>query len=167
MYEEEIAKIKAEFAALPKEDDAGRTRLSNQLETVLGLAFTRDDAKRYMDQVKKVEFYPMSFIPDGGPDWIDMTWTRGRLEVVALIESVEHHLRLKGEQSKQVAPKASNKVFIVHGRDHGMLRDVEAFVRKIGVEPVIIMDEANRGATVMEKIRETSGRPICGGAVFA
>ena len=51
---------------------------------------------------------------------------------------------------------SKNKVFIVHGHSHGMLRDVEAFVRKIGIEPVVLIDEPNKGQTVIEKFERNA-----------
>lgn len=49
-------------------------------------------------------------------------------------------------------PKSNARVFIVHGHDHLMLREVELFVGKLGLDAVVLMDQANRGMTVIEKI---------------
>jgi predicted nucleotide-binding protein len=46
----------------------------------------------------------------------------------------------------------SNRVFVVHGHDKVLLRDVEAFLRRHGVDPIIINAELDRGQTIIEKI---------------
>lgn len=47
---------------------------------------------------------------------------------------------------------AKQKVFIVHGHDEVLRFRVENFVRKLGLEPVILMDRANGGNTIIEKL---------------
>ena len=115
-------------------------------------------AERYIEQIEKVWFYPMAYTI-GGPDDTPETWPKGAAKMVALIESIEHSLRFS-VNSKPSAGKEMNRVFMVHGRDHGMLRDVEAFVRKIGIDPVILMDEASRNDTVIEKFERFSDVPF-------
>jgi predicted nucleotide-binding protein len=46
----------------------------------------------------------------------------------------------------------TNRVFVVHGHDIALLRDVEAFLRRHGLDPIIINAELDRGQTVIEKI---------------
>ena len=48
------------------------------------------------------------------------------------------------------------KVFIVHGRDTATRDNVELFLRRIGLEPVILANEANEGLTVIEKFEKHS-----------
>lgn len=47
---------------------------------------------------------------------------------------------------------SDKKVFIVHGHDHTLLVDVEMLIRRIGLEPIILKDQANSGRTIIEKI---------------
>ncbi|MEM7741536.1 MAG: nucleotide-binding protein, partial [Pseudomonadota bacterium] len=49
------------------------------------------------------------------------------------------------------ASSSSNKVFIVHGHDH-ITRDlVASHLLSLGLEPVILQDQASRGRTIVEK----------------
>lgn len=52
--------------------------------------------------------------------------------------------------------KSNNKVFIVHGRDDDKLNEVELFVHRIGLEPIILREQASRGKSIIEKIEEYS-----------
>lgn len=46
------------------------------------------------------------------------------------------------------------KVFIVHGHDDHLRMQVELFVSKVGLDPIILMNQANGGNTIIEKIEE-------------
>lgn len=50
------------------------------------------------------------------------------------------------------AEKPSMRVFIVHGHDHLLLTKAARFVEKLGYEPVILHEQANKGMTIIEKI---------------
>jgi predicted nucleotide-binding protein len=54
-------------------------------------------------------------------------------------------------ESKIIVPK-SNRVFIVHGHDGEARESVARFLAYIGLEPVILHEQANRGRTIIEKV---------------
>lgn len=57
------------------------------------------------------------------------------------------------EQDTEVDSGMSNKkVFIVHGHDEQLLNEVELMIRRIGLEPIILKNEASGGRTIIEKI---------------
>lgn len=47
---------------------------------------------------------------------------------------------------------SSKRVFIVHGHDDGPRETAARFLEKIGFEPIILHEQANRGRTIIEKI---------------
>lgn len=49
------------------------------------------------------------------------------------------------------ADSAKKRVFIVHGHDHSLKNDLEVFLTRIGLEPVVLHREADGGLTVIEK----------------
>lgn len=63
---------------------------------------------------------------------------------------------LRSTTSKAASAKLSNKVFIVHGHDHGLKTDVERFVHQIGLEPIVLHRQPNKGLTIIEKFEEHS-----------
>jgi predicted nucleotide-binding protein len=158
MPNDELKRISQSFATLPVKDEPNRTRLLNELETVVRLHLP-DDAGRYVKQARAIHFYPIAYtVP--GPDYTPRTWAEGKSEIVALIASIEHHLDLLNKverQSEVTVPRAiliSSKVFIVHGHDRAMLSSVEAFVSRIGLEAIVLAEEANQGRTLLEKFEE-------------
>ncbi|MEZ9319493.1 hypothetical protein FCV85_08055 [Vibrio sp. F13] len=51
-------------------------------------------------------------------------------------------------------PPEPQKVFIVHGHDEVLRLEVENFIRKIGMIPVVLMDQASGSSTIIEKIEK-------------
>ena len=58
--------------------------------------------------------------------------------------------------SKPKAPMDKSKVFIVHGHDNAAKEAVARFVEKIGLEAIILHEQANSGNTIIEKIEANS-----------
>ncbi len=52
--------------------------------------------------------------------------------------------------------KLSKKVFIIHGHDKTAKQTVARFVEHLGLTPVILHEQANRGRTLMEKVIDHS-----------
>lgn len=50
----------------------------------------------------------------------------------------------------------NTKVFIVHGRDHGTREMVASALKQLGLEPIILAEQANGGKTIIEKLEEHS-----------
>jgi predicted nucleotide-binding protein len=44
------------------------------------------------------------------------------------------------------------KVFIVHGHDSSARNEVELFIRKTDLEPIILFQQASKGDTIIEKL---------------
>ncbi len=57
-------------------------------------------------------------------------------------------------QQPQIPTMTKQKVFIVHGHDEVLRLNIENFIQKIGLSPIILMDQANGGNTIIEKIEE-------------
>ena len=48
------------------------------------------------------------------------------------------------------------KVFVVYGHDHKTRDEVELFLRRLDLEPIILSNEANNGNTIIEKLEAHS-----------
>jgi predicted nucleotide-binding protein len=58
--------------------------------------------------------------------------------------------------SRPAVTADSNKIFIVHGHDEGARETLARFIERLGFEPVILHEQANRGRTVIEKVEANS-----------
>ena len=48
----------------------------------------------------------------------------------------------------------SNKVFVIHGHDEAARETVARFLEKLGLEPIILHEQANKGRTIIEKFED-------------
>ncbi|HVA28179.1 MAG TPA: nucleotide-binding protein [Candidatus Baltobacteraceae bacterium] len=155
MYEEEFQRLKEAFRGVQVHDDATLKGLTNELENVARVALPKDELDRYMPKIQRAfhNHYPQMIVGDG-PDFTLKTWPKGQAEMISVIESIEHQLKIQAPSKSEPKVESSRKrIFIVHGHDTPMLHAIEAYVRRIGLEPVILMDEANSGNTVIEKFQ--------------
>jgi hypothetical protein len=57
---------------------------------------------------------------------------------------------------KRLKPAEHKRVFVVHGHDQLLLTKVARFVERLGLEPVILHEQASKGMTIIEKIEANS-----------
>jgi predicted nucleotide-binding protein len=57
---------------------------------------------------------------------------------------------------KPVKIQESKKVFVVHGHDDLAKKEVEVFLFKLGLDPVILHDQPNNGKTIIEKFESNA-----------
>ncbi|MDE0713229.1 MAG: nucleotide-binding protein [Rhodospirillales bacterium] len=50
--------------------------------------------------------------------------------------------------------RKSNRVFVIHGHDEAVRETVARFLEKLGLEPVILHEQANKGRTIIEKFED-------------
>lgn len=67
-----------------------------------------------------------------------------------------HALKGQGKRSAAREGADTNKVFIVHGHDGEARESVARFLERVGLAPVILHEQANRGRTIIEKVEAHS-----------
>ena len=67
-------------------------------------------------------------------------------------QPLEHFPTQEAPPKVQFSQTTKQKVFIVHGHDDALRLNVEIFIRKIGLDPIILMDQASAGDTIIEKL---------------
>lgn len=58
--------------------------------------------------------------------------------------------------TKPVVARNKRKVFIVHGRDNEAKQEVARFIEKLGLQSIILHEQASAGMTIIEKIERYS-----------
>lgn len=85
--------------------------------------------------------------------------------LVSMIEEIQDYWEESGnseisilEEGGKIAssPLTSNKIFIVHGHDAGTKESVARFIAQLGLEPIILHEQANQGRTIIEKFEDHS-----------
>ena len=77
----------------------------------------------------------------------------------SMIEEIEEHWEDEEKVQDASSPRKdvqidSKRVFLVHGRDEGPKHEVARFITKLGLEPVILDEQADRGRTIIAKFKE-------------
>jgi len=147
-------------------EELGRQRMlwDDYNEKFLENTFTTDEAKKdYDESIPNARFVFDEDLPEPLDERITriMTWTS---DAVGRLASLLNQLEIIPEDSPSsqipergtVQPKRANSVFLVHGHNETMLAQVEAFLRKLKLQPVILKDEPNKGQTVIEKLESNS-----------
>lgn len=71
-----------------------------------------------------------------------------------LLEEAQNLLGTTVLAPKKEISTYTNKIFIVHGRDEYLRTQVENVLRALGLEPIILQEQANNGKTIIEKIEK-------------
>ena len=73
--------------------------------------------------------------------------------ITEIQEYWEEHLHEPFSPNAAETPQTvnSNRVFVIHGRDHGTKDSVARFLEGLGLEAVILEEQPDRGLTVIEK----------------
>jgi len=72
--------------------------------------------------------------------------------IIPFVRDYKSYVHSQGDTEVALKPKFSRKVFIVHGHDDGARETVARFLERIGLEAVILHEQANQGRTVIEKV---------------
>lgn len=80
-------------------------------------------------------------------------------EIITIVSALSACLRIKPKGNKsQISTKELDltKVFIVHGHDDLLKNQVARFIEKLGLEAIILHEQASSGNTIIEKIENYS-----------
>lgn len=133
-------------------NDYNRTFLKN--------SFTTDEARKAYDAFPSfANIYYGEEPPKPLHERIAAVMTSVRDQVLRLTSLLnklnvipEENPSSQTQEQGTVQTKSSNSVFVVHGHNETMLTQVEAFLRKLKLRPVILKDEPSKGQTIIEKL---------------
>jgi predicted nucleotide-binding protein len=78
-------------------------------------------------------------------------------ETIGVIESNEEFsLNPTKDDKKELEIFDTKRVFLVHGRDNELKEATARFLGNLGLEPVILHEQANKGQTIIEKFEANS-----------
>lgn len=88
-------------------------------------------------------------------------WIVGTNKTIRLFKTIIEEFETFGASSKNnkkqaVNSEISNKIFIVHGHDNEMKEAVARMLGKIGLEPIILHEQADKSRTIIEKFTDYS-----------
>lgn len=145
----------------------GNTPELKALEVAIKDSLTRcfgEDTSAYRTYAAATDltYYPMMISSGQRIDYYSPIQRRV-LSSIALLEQAQKSLKedladlpasegVETDSAHEHKAAHSDRVFLVHGHDEGARESVARFLEKLGLEPVILHEQANRGRTVIEKI---------------
>ena len=113
------------------------------------------DSTTYLHDLKLISFTPGVYWSGIDKSLYDKSWVKGQSKMLNLLNTMEEDLTLDSNKIiKKDKRKLSNKIFIVHGHDEEMKQAVARIVEKIGLMPIILHEQPNKGRTVIEKFED-------------
>ncbi len=114
------------------------------------------ESSDYLKDFNKISFYP-SFAPSDDT-YKHQKWEQGRNQIINLVNTMLEESELFGVKNEKTKTnnlkKDSKKVFIVHGHDETVKTSVARFVEKLGLNAIILHEQASKGKTIIEKFEE-------------
>jgi predicted nucleotide-binding protein len=144
-----------DLAALPQGDEGQLDRLRRRAEMVIRRVF--GEKSKYLEDLEAIRFFPM--ISPASDEYVAYAWTSGAKQLKNLLETMTEELTLAAPstQGAGLAARssiASQRVFVVHGRDEEMKQAVARTLEKLGLAPVILHEQPNQGRTIIEKFTD-------------
>lgn len=62
------------------------------------------------------------------------------------------HLYNNSTSENKLIPKETQSVFIVHGHDDNLISDVKSSISELGLHPIVLREQQNKGLTIIEKL---------------
>lgn len=93
---------------------------------------------------------------------MSQSWARGWNQSNNLLKTILEEIkildtkpgRIQHQEGQKVA--LTKKIFVVHGHDEGMKQAVARTLERLGLEPVILHEQPNKGNTIIEKLTSNS-----------
>uniref|UniRef100_UPI003BEED3A3 TIR domain-containing protein n=1 Tax=Burkholderia arboris TaxID=488730 RepID=UPI003BEED3A3 len=162
---ERIAELRAfNVASVPDGNSPELTALSADIKDTLERCFGENtSAYKRFQSAAHLQFRPVVFGGNYPQRHHYQDGARKNItQSIVLLESAQRTLRQDLEDDRHAmrdpepVPTFLGRVFVVHGHDGEARELVASFLRKLGFDPVILHEQANRGGTVIEKIEAQS-----------
>jgi len=147
--------LRQDFQDLTYENHEDKEKLSLRFTLLISRALNADSA--YIEKFNNVTHAMVhSGVSDGGNPIFKKHWIASHKAALKIIDDVIEDLELinsiDDETMIEKNEKDCSKVFIVHGRDDGAKETVARFVDKLGYEAIILHEQVDSGATIIEKL---------------
>ena len=128
------------------------------IQDILKMQYQSDKHENYIRFAKTIEQVKKGFdykkeLPKEYSNGI--TVLNGILESINLLSGEDIHV-----DDEKILYDVSKNIFIVHGHDEARRVAVEAFVRSINYNPIVLFKEPSVGQTIIEKI-ESNAENVC------
>jgi predicted nucleotide-binding protein len=97
-----------------------------------------------------------TFFYAGNSRIISAIHAMNRQLIMPFVRDYKAYVLSQGQTDIRLVRPLSNRIFIVHGHDGEARETVARYLGDLGLEPVILHEQANRGRTIIEKVEANS-----------
>lgn len=154
-YEKKIELIQGlieQFGELSHRDDEELDALQRRAKMIIKKVC--GDSSAYLKDFDDIRFHPYGY--PSTEAYEDKCWETGRQEMINLLSTIKEDITLSSEHSQVTEKKKeySNRVFIVHGHDDLPKERLAHILIDLGLTPIILHDQPNKGRTLVEKFEQ-------------
>lgn len=154
---EKLEALKKEIQDLNRGYSDKRDRLLLKAGVIIDSFF--EGKQKYHNVLNSTNIYFRGFNAGGNEDSKEKMWNDGKNKFLSLIDTLIYELKVSEDlqDDKLMNQNINNdktKVFIVHGHDETPKTEVARFVEQLGLEAVILHEQANSGSTIIEKLEK-------------
>jgi len=151
----------SDIQAIEYKDWAAVDVCKSRAKSLARTFFQSSSKDAFQKEIDGAHFASMVWV-SGTPESEEIKdFENGRKKLSVIIENMKREYEYSEDQGKTkknngLSDKNFKDIFIVHGRDIEMRGDVERLILKLGINPVILMNEPDRGRTIIEKLEDYS-----------
>lgn len=117
----------------------------------------------HISDFNKINYSLLIFSSDTPESEFQAAYVRGLERAASVLESMideieeywgEDDTSLGSTDIETMEFSDTSRVFVIHGRDEAARETVARFLEKLGLEPVILHEQANKGRTIIEKFED-------------
>jgi len=154
---ERLKSLRDGFAELQFGDENGLHRLSSRAYMLIKRIF--GESTSYLYGFSSISFWSGSHGME--ESYERPYWEQGKNETVNLIDTMLEDLELSQSEvgvrtARPASPELSDRVFVVHGHDDGMKVAVARVLERLGLTPVVLHEQPDKGRTIVEKFADYS-----------
>lgn len=153
---ERAESLKALTNSVSESGDPEFKKWRRDTEVALERIFGQDT--RHIRDFKGISFTPSAFSMDNPDPAFARALRSGMASTEALLRSMAEEIEEYWDEAgdavceiSTVTTKESNRVFVVHGHNEAVREITARLLEKLGLEPVILHEQPNRGRTIIEK----------------
>jgi predicted nucleotide-binding protein len=153
VFNEMIVKI----SELTYGDDTNLDKINRKLELYIGKCFGKKS--RYILDTANTSFYSYNFDNQQSQR---QAWKAGQEQLINIVQVMIEDLELnrvvdvKEVKDSGQSNEVPKSIFLVHGHDQALKEEVARFVEKLGLDVIILHEQASGGKTIIEKFEDFS-----------
>jgi predicted nucleotide-binding protein len=139
-------------------NDGNLDKTTKRAEMIVKKVFGIDT--EYVDKINEIRYSPSIVFSGMDRNSYDSSFKSGKEQLVNLISVMMEDVSLSmphffiDSSTIEQPDKKSTNVFLVHGHNQEMKQSAARFIEKIGLNPIILHEQPNKGRTIIEKFTE-------------